>query len=71
MLKRSIGVILTEHQINELRRLGAVHERNFCSLVREGVDMVIEDLGGTVEPENAESRGRRDRRFVSDRRRAA
>lgn len=48
-MKTKFLVNLTEHQKAELLTLSAAHGRTMSSLVREGVNAVIGDLGGTVE----------------------
>ncbi len=54
--KTATNVHLTAHQTAELSRLSALHGRSRADLIREGVDMVIEDLGGVVEDPEADSR---------------
>lgn len=56
MSKSVTTVYLTASQRGELVRLSALHGRAMADLIREGVDHVIGDLGGTVEREEAESR---------------
>lgn len=56
MKKRCTTVYLTAAQDAELGRLSGLHGRSMADLIREGVNMVLADLGGTVEHEDAESR---------------
>lgn len=49
-------IYLTHHQAAEMDRLSNETGRSKADLIREGIDHVIADLGGTVEHEMAESR---------------
>ena len=53
--KIATTVYLTAHQLAQLQVLSARHGRAVASLVREGIDLALADLGGVVEGEPEEA----------------